>query len=223
MAMDFLRQSDMIAPSVAQLFPVTLIGCGCIGSPTALLLAKMGIGRLTLMDGDTVEAHNLPNQLFRLSDRGRPKALALADIIRDFSDASVAAVPSFFDGTQKLEGIVVSGVDSMKARSMICDSILMNLDVPLYIDGRTGGEIVETHTVRPCQVEDIEFYEHWLFPDEEGVELPCTARAILYTGFVISATIASQIKKWLNGEGHYRRIATDLKTMMPVLQSLQQT
>lgn len=38
---------------------VALVGCGGIGSPALQYLAAAGVGRLTLIDSDTIEASNL--------------------------------------------------------------------------------------------------------------------------------------------------------------------
>ena len=57
---------------------VLIVGAGGIGSPVALMLARQGIGGLTIVDGDTVEASNLSRQRFFAEDIGRNKAMALA-------------------------------------------------------------------------------------------------------------------------------------------------
>ena len=79
---DYWRQLDILQPDDL-VRPITIIGVGGIGSPVALALTKMGCRRLTLFDPDTIEPHNLPNQLYRLRDVGRPKVEALADLLRE--------------------------------------------------------------------------------------------------------------------------------------------
>ena len=214
--MNHTRQLDILNPELI-IFPITIIGCGGIGSPTAITLAKVGCQNLTLIDPDEVEEHNLPNQFFRLSDIDKTKVRACQGIISQFTECSIRIVPELFID-QNLSGVVISGVDSMKARKNIWSKIRYNLEVPLYIDGRIGGETLEIFTIRPNQLEDIEFYEQWLFTDEETAELPCTARAIMYTGFIIGGLISSQLKKWLKQEEYYKRLNFDLVTMTQVLQ-----
>jgi molybdopterin/thiamine biosynthesis adenylyltransferase len=54
---------------------IAIIGLGGLGSPAALALARSGVARLGLFDGDRVELHNLPRQtLYTDADIGRPKA-----------------------------------------------------------------------------------------------------------------------------------------------------
>jgi molybdopterin/thiamine biosynthesis adenylyltransferase len=58
---------------------VLCIGAGGIVSQIAPTLARKGIGRITLLDDDIVEASNLNRQRFYIKDVGENKALALAE------------------------------------------------------------------------------------------------------------------------------------------------
>lgn len=216
--MNYHRQLDILDPDMVSSYDITLIGCGGIGSPTALALSKIGCQKLTVIDPDIIEEHNLPNQLFHISDVEKHKVEACKNIIRQFSDCAVNAIPSVFDGSYELPGIVISGVDSMASRRKIWEKIKFNLNVPLYIDGRIGAEIIQIYTIQPCQIDDIEKYEKFLFSDAEAAKLPCTAKAIMYTGFVVAGLIGSQLKKWIKKEQYFYRISLDLKTMSVVLQ-----
>lgn len=78
---------------------VLVIGCGGLGSPAAMYLAAMGIGRLTLVDHDLIELSNLPRQIgFTEADVGRLKAEVLAERLRAMSTQIVIAhEPVSFD------------------------------------------------------------------------------------------------------------------------------
>ncbi len=52
-----------------------VIGAGGLGSPAAYYLASAGIGRITLVDNDSVDLTNLQRQILHTTERvGRPKA-----------------------------------------------------------------------------------------------------------------------------------------------------
>ena len=52
-----------------------VIGAGGLGSPAAFYLASAGVGRITLVDNDTVDLTNLQRQILHTTDRvGQPKA-----------------------------------------------------------------------------------------------------------------------------------------------------
>ena len=65
-----------------------VIGAGGLGSPVALYLGSAGVGRITVVDHDTVDATNLQRQIAHTLDRvGQPKAesvrIAIAQINPD--------------------------------------------------------------------------------------------------------------------------------------------
>ena len=52
-----------------------IVGAGGLGCPAALYLAASGVGKLTIADGDKVDATNLQRQiLYRDATIGLPKA-----------------------------------------------------------------------------------------------------------------------------------------------------
>lgn len=65
---------------------VLIVGLGGIGSFAAEAIARSGIGKVTIVDGDTVEASNLNRQLVALhSSIDKHKAEIMADRMRDIN------------------------------------------------------------------------------------------------------------------------------------------
>jgi len=58
---------------------VGIAGCGGLGSAVAVALARLGVGRLRLVDYDVVEPSNLNRQQFFVDQIGLPKVEALRD------------------------------------------------------------------------------------------------------------------------------------------------
>ena len=77
---------------------VAVFGIGGVGSFAAEALARAGVGRLVLVDSDTVAASNLNRQLAALhSTLGRSKALVMKERIADINPAAaVEVIEDFF-------------------------------------------------------------------------------------------------------------------------------
>ncbi len=61
---------------------VLLVGCGGLGCVAAVYLAGSGVGKIHLIDFDTVSESNLPRQIFyKITDIGKPKSEVLAKYI----------------------------------------------------------------------------------------------------------------------------------------------
>ena len=92
---------------------VIVAGLGAVGSYAVEALARAGIGRLRLIDSDTVSLSNLNRQLFALhSTIGRPKTEIAALRVRDINPAcqtelhqkfiNADSIPELFSGTSRL-------------------------------------------------------------------------------------------------------------------------
>lgn len=74
-----------------------IAGCG-IGSGLAICATRLGFERFLLVDGDTVDAHNLNRQFFDAADVGKPKVQALREhILRINPEADVEVLQANLD------------------------------------------------------------------------------------------------------------------------------
>lgn len=106
-----------------------LIGVGGIGCAAASYLASSGVGRLVLVDFDTVDVTNLGRQvLYEPEDIGAPKAQrAMERLTRINPDIEIQAVTERLDGNALDEAIrdadvVLDGSDNFATRFQVNDA-----------------------------------------------------------------------------------------------------
>lgn len=128
---------------------VVLIGCGGIGSPALQYLAAAGVGRLTLIDDDAVEASNLQRQtIFAEADIGTPKAQAAAAWVARFdAEIAVAHHQTRIDAQNAAALIagatlVLDGCDNFATRLAVSDAcVAAQIPLTTAAVGRFQGQI----------------------------------------------------------------------------------
>lgn len=115
---------------------VTIIGCGGLGTVSAGLLTRAGVGRLRLVDNDRVDLSNLQRQvLYYESDLGRPKAVAAAERLRaidgDITIEPVVARLRRSNAVKLLRGsdLVLDGTDNDATRYLL-NEVCLRLGIP---------------------------------------------------------------------------------------------
>lgn len=112
-----------------------IIGCGALGSNIAILLARAGVGSLTIVDRDFIEIHNLQRQvLFDEEDikAGLPKAIAAERRLRrvnsNISVRGIVADVNFTNIEEFCRGadVILDGLDNAETRYLINDVALKN-------------------------------------------------------------------------------------------------
>lgn len=111
---------------------VLLIGAGGLGSSAALYLAAAGVGRLGIVDDDTVEISNLQRQiLHRTADIGRPKVESAARTLRALNpDVEVVRHPALATPDNVFElldgyDVVLDGSDNFEAHYLLNDACVL--------------------------------------------------------------------------------------------------
>src|SRR5580704_2839442 len=111
---------------------VLLVGTGGLGAPLGLYLAAAGVGRIGLVDFDTVDYTNLQRQvLFGTSDVGRPKIDAAAGHLRNLNpEIQVDQFETRLTsenalGILKDYDIVVDGTDNFPTRYLVNDASVL--------------------------------------------------------------------------------------------------
>ena len=111
---------------------VLVVGAGGLGSPVALYLAAAGVGRIGLVEFDTVELSNLQRQiLYGTSDVGRPKLEAAVERLQDVNPhVTLEPHAERLTAANALElipryDIVVDGSDNFPTRYLVNDACVL--------------------------------------------------------------------------------------------------
>ncbi len=113
---------------------VAVFGIGGVGSFTAEALVRAGIGRLTLIDADTVDITNINRQLVALnSNVGKPKCEVMKERALDINPAvRVDALKMFYDAQTASEidiskfDYVVDAIDSVSSKLLLIETAVKN-------------------------------------------------------------------------------------------------
>jgi adenylyltransferase/sulfurtransferase len=115
---------------------VLVVGAGGLGCPLLQALAGAGVGHLTVMDADRVEASNLARQwLHRVEDIGKNKAISAVDTIAGLNPhIRCEALPRRFDRALGPDfvgryDVLVDASDNLRARLDI-DALCQQADRP---------------------------------------------------------------------------------------------
>ena len=132
----------------------TCVGSGGIISQIAPNLVRKGIGRITLLDHDIVEASNLNRQRFYEEDLGKNKALALAENLHRecIAATEIQGIPwrleeAIARGVDLSCDVAICGVDNNPARVAAC-RYFRAIGIPVIfsavsIDGNHGYVFVQ--------------------------------------------------------------------------------
>ncbi len=136
--MDLSKSYDFFQPEKDDA-RIHIVGCGSVGSTLAENLARCGVTKMTLWDFDTVEAHNIVNQMFRQQDVGKPKVEALRDILMDINPEikdNVELKPKGWEG-KLMSGYIFLCVDNIELRRTIVEKHMDSPYVKAVFDFRT--------------------------------------------------------------------------------------
>lgn len=159
-----------------------IMGLGGLGSPASMYLASAGIGKLTLIDFDTVDDSNLQRQIVhREANIGQPKVesakqnltalnhfIDIETINQQLTEEEVAHYVEFAD-------VVLDCTDNFASRFAL-NRICYQLKKPLISAAaiRWEGQL----TTYDFRKEDTPCYQ-CLYKEDNGQELTCSASGVL--------------------------------------------
>jgi len=183
-----------------------IIGAGGLGSPVSLYLGSAGVGRITVVDHDQVDATNLQRQIAHTLDRvGQFKAdsvhAAVAQINPDVRVTAVTqrADPALLDSLVAKADVVVDCCDNFETRQAVNRACVVHRK-PLVSGAaiRMDGQVSvfdSTQTQAPCYA--------CIFPPEQAPEETRCATMGVFAPLVgiIGSVQAAEALKILSGMG----------------------
>lgn len=182
---------------------VLIVGVGGLGSPVAMYLAAAGIGRIGLVDADTVSLSNLQRQIIHKSSGiGQKKVDSARQTLIEINPATkVATYPTMLsdDNCEEIASIydiIVDCTDSRKSR-MLVNNICLRLGKPMVFGAvsRFSG-IVFTHLPGTAD------YNTFFTDGDDDEETSCARNGILNTVVGITGSIqATEVIKIITHTG----------------------
>jgi len=177
-----------------------IIGAGGLGSPVGLYLGSAGVGRITLVDHDRVDATNLQRQIAHRIDRiGHFKTESLAQSIRDINpDVQLNCVgeranPAMLNELVPQASVVIDCTDNFATRQAINLACVQHR-VPLVSGAAIGFDaqlsVYDSAAGGPCYA--------CLFPPEAAPEeVRCATMGVFapLVGIVGSMQAAEALKR----------------------------
>ncbi len=174
---------------------VALVGCGATGAATAGLLARAGVGRLTIIDRDFVEPSNLQRQMLFTEEDARealPKAEAARRRLAEInSEVSVTAhiadlTPSNARALLLGADIFLDATDNFETRYLLND-LAVESGTP-WIYAAAIGSYAATMNILPGDTACLAC----LFPEPPGGTVEtCDTSGILNTAVNLAASLQS--------------------------------
>ncbi len=130
---------------------VLIAGMGGVGSFTSEALARMGVGKLTLIDHDVVSGSNINRQLVALnSTNGQAKADVMAQRIFDINpECQVTVLKEFITPESVIDLLtseydaVVDAIDSMSSKASLLETAWKN-KIAIFSSMGAGGKLDPT-------------------------------------------------------------------------------
>lgn len=148
---------------------VGVAGLGGLGSNAAISLARMGIGKLVLVDFDVVDPTNINRQAYVIKHIGRKKTDCIKEIIEEVNPfIQVEIHNKYLDTVSSREvfagcQVVVEAFDDPRNKAMLCNALLEMEEGPLLVAasgvagyGNSNGIRTKSFGARMMIVGDLE-------------------------------------------------------------------
>ncbi|MDO4543664.1 MAG: tRNA threonylcarbamoyladenosine dehydratase [Clostridia bacterium] len=141
---------------------VVVVGIGGVGGHAAESLARSGVGRLILIDGDEVESSNLNRQIFASKDFiGMAKTEAAKQRLNQVSDAEITGLKAVLTAKNvsnlipKNANFVIDAIDDLNGKVSIIEYCKRN-DIP-FISCLGAGNRTDPTAFTVTDIEKTEY------------------------------------------------------------------
>ena len=196
---------------------VSVIGCGGLGGYVVEELARLGVGKIVIIDPDVFEEHNLNRQLFSSPENlGTAKVAAAFKRICEINPAvtlmPIQASFSLKNGPELLKGsqVAVDALDSIQVRLELAD-VCNSMNITL-VHGAIAGWFGHVTTQFPGDKTLQTIYQTW----KAGKGVEQTLGNPSFTPALVASLQVAEVCKLLLGQGtslRGRQMVIDLLSM----------
>ncbi len=133
---------------------VGIAGLGGLGSHVAVLLARLGIGTLTLVDFDSVDETNIHRQAYELADIGKPKTQALYEQLMRINPYITyhcyqeKIVPENVRTLLGTCSVICEAFDRAEQKAMLVENVLCQLPNAYLVGGNGMADVKSANLMR---------------------------------------------------------------------------
>jgi len=126
---------------------VMIVGLGGVGAYAAEMICRAGIGKMTIVDGDSIHSSNRNRQLLALgSTEGTPKVMLMAQRLKDINPELELTAVNEYIKDDKIPGILNSGfsyvvdaIDTLSPKVFLIYNAVMK-KIPVVSSMGSGGK-----------------------------------------------------------------------------------
>jgi hypothetical protein len=156
---------------------LAIVGCGSGGSALAIMAAKAGVGRYTLVDRDVLALENVGRHMLSRDDVGKPKVEGLKSKILELNPrAQVEAVYGKFQDFTEKPDLVIAGTDSFSCEAEVNCYALATQTPAIYCGCWGEASVGEILYVVPGKTPCYQCYAGFRRSTVEVPEIPADER-----------------------------------------------
>ncbi len=139
---------------------VAVCGLGGLGSNIAIALARAGVGRLHLIDFDTVDISNLNRQQYFAAQIGMKKTDALAETLRKIAPYCEIVTDTMKITDENISGlfdeddIICEAFDSAEAKAVLAEGVLVSCPEKYLVSGSGMAGIGSANLIKTKKITD---------------------------------------------------------------------